>query len=168
MSEPLCTKARLAIKQRNFIGWQGLPAICHAIDLFPGLPTDLKDMPVRHLGESFRPTIFVLLSLEGYYRPMASFDGDQLVLFDGMGPELADGFAPLKADVGEPAAKFNWFFGTVKIQAGEWAYPERGITVFLNTTADTVLHIALYQPTTLNSYVETLRPPLRKTLNKKS
>jgi hypothetical protein len=162
----LCTKARDAIVKRSFVGWQGLPAKCHSKDLLPEIPADLNDWPDRYLGDDFQKTKFAVLTMEGYYRPTASLIGEEIVMFDGMNPDLPGGFAPLQADLGEPVERFDWFYGTLEIKAGEWPFPDRGITVFLNSTADRVLHIALYHPAAMSSYIHTLRPPLRKTLNK--
>jgi hypothetical protein len=108
--------------------------------------------------------VFVLLDITGYYRPTASIRDNKLVLFDGMNPELLGGFARLRDDLGEPVARLDWFYGTLEIPNGEWVYPERGITIFLNTLADKVLHIAVYRCTDLGNYVSTLRPNLRKEL----
>ena len=162
MPSPDCAAIRQAIEGRQFVGWRGLPAGCAAGDLFDDFPTDLTDRPTRPLGDEFRPAVFVLLTLPGYYRPMASLRDGALVLVDGMNPELAGGVAPLLDDLGEPAARFDWHYGTLPIAAGEWVYPERGITVFLNTANNKALHIALYQATTLKDYQRTLRPHLRK------
>jgi hypothetical protein len=64
-------------------------------------------------------------------------------------PELEGGAAPLIADLGLPATRLDGDYGTLPIAQGEWPYPLRGVTLFLNTTSDKVLHLALYQPTTL-------------------
>lgn len=164
MTKLNCTDIRNAIAARDFIGWQGIPPSCSAKDLFDNIPDDLSGRPSRPLGDDFQASVFVLLELDGYYRPMASFRDNKLILFDGMNPELKDGFAPLYNDFGEPAARLDWHYGTLAIPNGEWIYPERGITVFLNTTADKVLHIALYQATNLREYQRALRPMLKKTL----
>lgn len=163
-----CAEVRRAIEGRDFLGWTGLPADCQAREIFPDLPEELTGRPVRYLGDEFRPATFVLLTVEGYYRPMASFNEDRLVMFDGMNPELSGGFAPLKADLGEPPVRLDWFYGTLPIPNGEWAYTTRGITVFLNTNADKVLHLAVYHPTTPDDYMKAVRPHLRKTPLKKS
>lgn len=164
MTKNNCAAIRKAIETRNFLGWQGLPAECTAKELFDNIPDDLSDRPTRSLGDDFQSATFVPVELEGYYRPMANFRQGQLVLFDGMNPDLAGGFAPLHKDLGEPAARLDWYYGTLEIRAGEWVYPERGITVFLNTTADKALHIALYHSTTLAEYNRILRPHLKKKL----
>jgi hypothetical protein len=160
-----CQTASQAIRARHFIGWRGLPAGCAPSALVPGLPDPLPDLgeqPARRLGSDASSAAFVLLDLTGWYRPMASFRAGELVLIDGMNPELEGGAAPLIADLGLPATRLDWDYGTLPIAQGEWPYPERGVTVFLNTTSDKVLHLALYQPTTLEVYLRTLRPPLAK------
>jgi len=162
MTQENCKQIRQAIETQNFLGWHGLAPECTAQELFSNIPSDLTDKPVRPLGDDFSPAVFVLLELAGYYRPMASFRDRQLILFDAMNPELAGGFAPLHTDLGEPAARLDWHYGTLSIPTGEWVYPNRGITVFLNTTADKALHIALYQPTRLSEYQRALRPHLQK------
>ena len=163
-SDP-CANARRAIQTRDFISWRGFPSDCTATDLFPtlpALPSDPAERPVRPLGEDFQPAVFQVLDLPGYYRPTVSFRDDKLVLFDAMNPDITGGFAPLEADLGAPAARLDWYYGTLEMPAGEWIYPARGITVFLNSTFDRVLHIALYHPTTLDAYRADLRPHLRK------
>jgi len=103
-----------------------------------------------------------VLDLPGWYRPMANFRDGGLILVDGMTPELDGGADPLLADLGTPATRLDGDFGTLPISQGEWLYPEHGITLFLNTTSDKVLHLALYAPTTLDVYLGSLRPPLAK------
>ncbi|MDQ2807307.1 MAG: hypothetical protein M3Z04_10420 [Chloroflexota bacterium] len=160
-----CTTARQALETRDFLDWQGLPDACTAHDLWADVPQDLSDLPRRLLGDKAEAAVFVLLDLPGYYRPLASFCAGKLVLFDGTNPELAGGFAPLRANLGEPVARLDWYHGTLPIPAGEWVYPARGITVFVNTTAEEILHIALYRSTSLATYCSSLRPNLRKRLN---
>jgi hypothetical protein len=162
MTQQNCQQIRQAIETRNFLGWQGLSPECTDRELFPNISSDLTDRPVRMLGNDFSPAVFVITELTGYYRPMVSFRDRQSILFDGMNPELAGGFAPLHQDLGEPADRLDWYYGTLPISGGEWVYPSRGITVFLNTTADKALHIALYRSTTLSEYQSKLRPHLQK------
>jgi hypothetical protein len=165
MTIDACQAAARAIRERQFVGWRGLPGGCTPAALVPGLPDplpELADQPARRLGSDASSAAFVVLELPGWYRPMASFRGGSVVLVDGMTPELAGGAAPLLADLGAPAAKLDWDYGTLPIAHGEWPYPERGVTLFLNTTSDKVLHMALYVPTTLEVYLRTLRPPLAK------
>ncbi len=150
-----------AIETRDFVGWHGLPDLCNPGELFDNFPADLSKKATRPLGKSFKPAVSVTLDIAGYYRPTANMRDDVLILFDGMNPELAGGFARLHADLGEPAARLDWFYGTLEMPTGEWVYPERGITVFLDTEADKALHIALYPCADLDAYISTLRPDLQ-------
>ena len=156
-----CAAARKAIETRGFVGWQGLPA-CTGDQLFDGFPADLSDRAKRPLGSSFSSAVFVLLELPGYYRPMANVRDGKLILVDGMNPEIGD-VPALLADLGEPKAKLDWDFGTLPFSEREFVYPERGITLFLNTERDKALHVAVFAATDLETYLETLRPHLRKT-----
>lgn len=160
-----CSVARKQIANRDFVGWTGIPPACDAADLFGAPPADLASRPRRNLGDEFMPAQFWVLDLPGYYRPTASFVGGKLVLFDGMNPELAGPFAALRDDLGAPAGRLDWERGTLKIAGGEWVYPERGITLFVDPDApDTALHIAVYRVTNLDTYRRTLRPHLGKRL----
>ncbi len=151
---------RNAIENRDFVGWKGLPDSCSPDDIFEDFSGDLINGASRPLGKSFKRAIFSVVNVAGYYRPTINTRDGVLILFDGMNPELAGGFVRLHEDLGEPAARLDWAYGTLKIPLGEWVYPERGITVFLNTTADKALHIALYSPADLETYVNVLRPDL--------
>jgi hypothetical protein len=152
---------RTAIERRAFAGWRGLAQALAPRDLFPELEV-VEHWGRRSLGDEFAPADFTVLELPGYYRPTISVRDDVVLLFDGMNPELEDGLGPLSAELGEPAALLDYGHGTLPVKAGEWPYPERGITLFVNTTADRVLHIALYAPTTLDVYLRRLRPHLSK------
>ena len=165
MTTDACETAANAIRVRHFVGWRGLPSGCPSAAMVPGLPNplpDLAEQPARRLGSDASSAAFVMLDLPGWYRPMASFRAGELVLVDGMNPELDGGAAQLLADLGTPGTRLDWDYGTLPIAQGEWPYPDRGITVFLNTTSDKVLHLAVYRPTTLDVYLRTLRPPLAK------
>lgn len=158
-----CSVVGKKIADRDFVGWTGIPVECDAAALFGGLPADLASRPRRNLGDELTPAMFWVLDLPGYYRPTASFVDGKLVLFDGMNPELGGGFAALRDDLGAPVARLDWERGTLPIAAGEWVYPARGITVFVDPEApDTALHIAVYHATTLDAYRRRLRPHLGK------
>jgi hypothetical protein len=155
--------ARRAIESRELVDWRGLPAGLAPHELFPDLPPDQSGWARRSLGAEFAPADFAVLELDGYYRPTVSSRDGIVVMFDGMNPELPGGLGPLSADLGRPAAMLDYSSGTLPVKAGEWPYPERGISLFVNTTAARLLHIALYAPTTLDDYERRLRPHLGKT-----
>lgn len=156
-----CKGAATHIANRDFVGWRGIPPGCGAAELFGPPPPDLAARRPRELGDDRVPAMFWMLELVGYYRPVASIVGGEPVLFDAMNPELAGGFAALRDDLGAPGGRLDWERGVLAIAGGEWVYPERGITLFVEPgAADTALHIAVYHPTTLEHYRRMLRPHL--------
>gem|GEM_PF-6388523 len=155
-----CTTIREAIETRNLTHWKGLPAACRASDLFDHVPADVSDRPQRSLGG--RTARWVLLKLEGYYRPMASFVDGKFVMFDSMNPTLAVKASDLVKQLGTPAARTDWWYGGVEMKDGAYVYPDKGITLFLNSNTRKALHIALYHPTDLAGWKQDLRPRLHK------
>jgi hypothetical protein len=125
-----------------------------------GVAFDANEWPERTLGSV--ATRWHILDTPGYYRPMVSARDGVVVLFDGMNPELDGGWPPLAQDLGEPEAKLEWIDGSVATPAGEWVYPARGITVFLDTQTSLPRHVAVYAQTSLDEYIESLRPALGK------
>jgi hypothetical protein len=79
------------------------------------------------------------------------------VAFDSkllMSPEH---FPGLLVKLGEPAAKLDFIFANVELKAGEWVYPERGLTLFMNPENGYLLRVAAYPKTTLEHYRKDLR-----------
>lgn len=149
-----------AIARRDFAHWTGLPGGLAPADL--GADGDPETWALRHLGDDHVSTRFRVVDLAGYYRPTVSVRDGAVVLFDGMNPETD--FAALVAALGEPEARHDYAFGTLPVPAGEWVYAARGLTLFVNTDPDRVLHVALYAATTPGEYAARLRPQLKKTL----
>jgi len=150
-----CERAAWAIRDRDVIGWQGLPTGCRPEDLF-GVPVD-DQWGERQLGEDCEPARSRLLDIDGYYRPMAFVRDGDVVLFDGMNPALSVSWRTLADDLGEPETRLDWVHGTVPMPAGEMVYARRGITVSLNPSNEFVAYLTLYPPTDVDHYVRLLR-----------
>jgi hypothetical protein len=160
--------ARERIGAVDLVGWDGLPSGRSPHDLFGELPDDTSAWAQRPLGEAFERAAFAVIDVPGYYRPTVSVRDGVVVLFDGMNPELREGLEALTADLGAPDARLDYRHGTLPVPGGEWVHAARGLTLFVNTTADTALHVALYAPTTTEAYRAALRPHLGKTLRPKA
>lgn len=154
-----CDAAKMAIETRRFVGWTGLPEGCSPEEMF-GVVFDPDEWPERTLGAE--ATRWHVLDTPGYYRPMVSARRGIVVLFDGRTPQIDGGWAPLAKDLGEAEANLEWLNGGVPTPGGEWVYPSRGITIFLDPEGNIPLHVALYAPTTLEVYETTLRPKFGK------
>lgn len=152
------------IVSAQLVGWHGLPAACRPNDLFGELSNDTSEWAQRPLGEDYERAAFAVLDLPNYYRPTVSVRDGEVVLFDGMNPELAGGLCPLLEDLGLPETELDYSHGTLPVPRGEWVFPRRGVTLFLNATGESALHVALYQATSVEAYRRRLRPHLGKTL----
>src|SRR5262245_42249155 len=159
-----CDAARRAIETHHFVGWQGLPAACGPDALF-GTPFD-DQWGMQSLGASFERARSRVLDLGGYYRPMAYVRDGQVVLFDGMNPELDGGWSPLSAGLGAPEATLDWVLGTTPMPGGERVHAARGITIFLNPANDKVVYVSVYAPTTVDEYSRRLRLGREKDVNR--
>jgi hypothetical protein len=154
MTETTCEDARRAIEARKFVGWRGLPAGCSPADLF-GIAADDEWGTRRLGGQSAQQR---LLDVAGYHRPLLTVRDGVVVLFDGAYPELDGGWEALHADLGDPVSRLDYQDGTIVVAAGEWVYPDRGIAVYLSSDASKVYHVAVFAPTTLETYQDRLRP----------
>ena len=159
-----CADARDRITRVELVRWPGLPSGCRPSELFPELSDDTSQWAVRPLGGEYERAAFAVVDLPGYYRPTVSVRDGAVVMFDGMNPRLAGGLEPLVSDLGDPEARLDYRHGTLSVERGEWVYPSRGATLFVNTTADAALHVALFRPMTCEQYLRLLRPHLGKTL----
>lgn len=160
MTATTCNDARTAITARQFVGWRGLPAGCRPEELV-GIAFD-DGWGMRRLGEALEPARMRVLEVGGYYRPLVTVREGEVVMIDGMNPELAGGWSALEADLGAPDARRDFVFGSTPMAGGERVYASRGITVFVNPENQFVLYVALYAPTTVSDYLARLRPDLTK------
>jgi hypothetical protein len=158
-----CETAREHIEHVALSDWTGLPQGCTPAGMFGDLG-DPSEWAVRPLGEDFQRAAFRVLELGGYYRPTLSARDGRVILFDGMNPELTGDYTELIEDLGDPDERLDYSHGTLPVSGGEWIFAARGMTLFVNTTADTLLHVALYTPTTASDYRARLRPHFGKTL----
>jgi hypothetical protein len=157
-----CESARQIISSLDLRTWQGLPAHCDWQAWTGPLPSDWQEVYARPLGSNFRPAHQLNVDVPGYLNPHLYFVEGEAVLFEAMvGPHLLF-FKELVKELGKPADKLDWDFGTLPLPASEYVYPARGITLFLNTDKDRALHIGLFAPTTLAMYMENLRPRFGK------
>lgn len=157
-----CNRALEQIKNRDFIAWKGLPSACDW-SLFAGeLPKEWELVAERFLGSNFVRGKVLKVEAEGYLQASMAFLDEKAILFEAKGPELATSLETLLHDLGAPADKLDWQFGFLSCPKSEYIYPERGITLFMNTDLTKVYHIALYASTSLENYLENIRPKFGK------
>jgi hypothetical protein len=152
-----CGALAEAIARRDFVGWRGLNPACRPGHLVKNLPADPERFRRRRLGRDGIDAQTAVVELSGYDRPHVSIRDGAVALFDAR-PELDA--AALLADLGEPDAKLDAYFGTLKKPEGEWVWASRGIAIW--KSGDNVFHLALFRPTSVENYEATLSPDLRK------
>lgn len=156
-----CTSIREMIIQRSFTHWRGFNETCTPALLLERPPLDFSEAAFWNLGDSRVRSAFIPVVLVGYDRARVSYQEGRAVLFSAAYPEIAGNLKSLLDELSEPAAKLDWHHGLLEMPTGEWVYSSRGITLFLNSSFENLLHIALYAATTLNDYTTRLRPDLQ-------
>lgn len=160
MSRESCATALQYFRHRNFQAWPGLPAGCAVTDV-EGVFELSAAYAVGHLGERHAQASFRVASVEGYLEPVRLwYRDDTVVLLTGDYPETTE-LSVLLAAYGEPQAKAGYHQGVLEIAEGEWMYPERGITLFLNADYSRLAKVAAYAPTSVEDYVAQLSPQER-------
>lgn len=152
-----CELAINAIKTLKFQDWKGLPAACDWTALHGDATETLAEVPTQK----------VFVKQEGYTRAYFHYRDGNPHLFEGMLPQIEGDGITLVASYGEPAAKLDWYYGTLEMEAGEFVYPDRGITLFTSPSSGKVLHVSVYPATDLETYTSTYRLNLQKKLRPK-
>lgn len=159
----LVRRAKAAIEQRNLIDWRGLPPQARPEPLF-GVTPDGNWGEAR-LGEARILARRRILEIEGYYRPTLYCRDRGIALFEGTNPRLIHTWPELQAGLGRPDRVIGWCHDGFDLPDGEHVYARRGIAFRVNPANDFVIHVLLFAPTTIDDYLERLRPPPPPILN---
>jgi hypothetical protein len=155
-----CADALRAIQARDFRSWGGLPPTCTPERIAGVFPREGGSEGRRHLG-SVEASFWPARALE-YKEPLEiHVAGGRVVRIDAVRPDLSGGLAAHLAALGEPAAKRRYYDDVIKIDDGEWVWPERGIAIYLNPDHRFVNRIALFRATDLPTYQRELELNLR-------
>ncbi len=151
MQTQSCASALKALAELRFEEWIGLPTDCSRDDLAKQFePTGGRGTFV--LGSKRTSAEFEQLSFPIGTEHLKLWMVDSKVAM----VELANPKIQLKElleKLGEPDAKleFAWDVLTLK---GEWVWPKRGLTLFVNPENHEPLGVAVYPATTVEAYVE--------------
>jgi len=133
-----------------------------------GLPSDLPVDEVLRLfdpigGEGRAPlgsgeAGYVLARGGVYSQPVRVWmDRGSAIVADVATPELVDLLPGLRAGLGAAEVALAYRWGTVPVESGEWVYTSRGLTLFVNTDATRLVHVAVYSPAAETDYEQRLR-----------
>jgi hypothetical protein len=157
-----CSNAIELFDHQQFSQWHGLSEDCTPSWIATHAGGDLRQANTHWLGEKKQPASFLGLKFQGYDEVVRLwFRGDKTVILEAKYPALKD-VKSLLAHLATPTAKLDYYFGVVRNQQGEYVYPDRGITLFMNTGRDNVVKIWVYAPMDLQAYMDEihyLEPP---------
>jgi hypothetical protein len=156
-----CTTALRTFANRQFINWAGLPPSCSLEEVTQHFPLLNDGVGLARLGRKKRQ--FRMLVVQGYDHPVRIWlDGPRVLMLDVQYPTFSSEVPVVLKELGEPEAKLDYDWGTLPIERGEWVYPNRGLTLFMTSNNLSVLHLAVFLRTTMQTYEENFRLHLGK------
>ena len=154
----MCSPALSQIEQRAWEGWRGLPSECTWDIVTERFSPKFEGTVAFHLGTSREPASHQELTVEGFARPVRTWERDQQVVLIEVDATDSDQDLPVR--LGPPTGTLDYYFMTSKIEGGALVFPDKGIAVLTNADHTTVLKILLFSPTSLEHYTESLHHPV--------
>ncbi|WP_433273107.1 hypothetical protein ACQPZF_18155 [Actinosynnema sp. CS-041913] len=146
---------RQHIETRDFRGWRGLPEDADYAEFQARFPR-LVDADARGLlGSANEPAYFSVHIGDGYPQHLTAWRRDtRLLMVETELPRMVTPLDDLTAELGEPAARLDYFWGILTVPEGAHIYPGNGITLFIGPERQ-VLKFALFTPCDLEEYLRT-------------
>ena len=143
-------------------GWEGLSDLSLA-DLTSAFPRDSDWSGTAHLGRRQRETHYLWSLVPGSDQKLRVwFEIDRVILIDLACPGTIrtrpDDLAGLLAEV--PTALDTWL-GTLPMPQSQLVFPRKGLAAFVNRETQSIWHLALLRPQTLDEYVDNLQIDMR-------
>ena len=143
-------------------GWNGLPDLSVA-DLTSAFPRDSDWSGTAHLGRCQKETHYLWAIVPGSdHKLRVWFEVDRVILLDlacsGTLRTRPDDLAALLAEA--PTALDTWL-GTLPMPQSQLVFPRKGLAAFVNRETQSIWHLALLRPQTLEEYVDNLQIDMR-------
>lgn len=158
MNDKLITEAAFrSVAELVFFAWRGFPASCSYLD-FSSNFAPLTDA----YGESRLGRLSLLRRYRMHTPPGQSYsmqvwyENDSLLMVVITFPKLADKTQLLFDSLGEPSEKIDYHIDVGIIENGCWVYPNKGISIFVDTPGASVMKVALYKECSLEHYRDKL------------
>jgi hypothetical protein len=156
-----CHAALNTFARKAFETWRGLPADCAAEELFRVAPLLNTGIARGVRGRSKRWLYSRVVRFERYAEPVRvwqyALEDKRIVLLEVDYPALPQAPNQLLQVIGEPEARLDCYWDILRLPAGEWVYPARGISLLVNVPTRTWLRVTVFAATTLTKYLEELR-----------
>jgi hypothetical protein len=143
-------------------GWQGLSDLSLA-EFTSAFPRDSDWSSTAQLGRRHREANYLWALVPGLDEKLRVwFEMDRVILLDlacsGTFRSRPDHLAGLLIEV--PTALDAWR-GTLPMPESELVFPQHGLAAFVNRETQSIWHLALFLPQTLDEYVDNLRVDMR-------
>lgn len=156
-----CASALQDFATRVFTRWTGLPESCSLPEVIQQFRLMNDGVGLARLGERKRE--FRMLIVPEYEHPVRIWsDGPKVLMLDAEYPSFSSEVAVLLNELGEPQAKLDYDWGMIRIEKGEWVYPDRGLALFFADDNSRVFHLAVFPRTTMQNYEENFQLHLGK------
>ena len=158
-----CISALNNFAARDFIKWTGLPESCSLADVSQQFRLLDDDVGLIRLGDTKRE--FRIFAVPGYEHPVRIwFEGQKVLMLDVEYTSFLLETPVLLKELGEPEAKLDYDWGTMRLEKSEWIYVDRGLALFLAPDSSRVFHLAAFSRTTEQGYKENFQLHLGKRL----
>jgi len=157
-----CSDAWRAISAREYRHWNGLPETCHYPDFETTFRRLRDEFGQGTLGRTHHAANYRMHVGEGYPQNLKVwFRGEDILLIESRHPKLPCFSQEFLRHLGKPEKELDYHLDVMRIPAGAWVYPARGITVFLDAGRNEVMGIALFHPCSLTKYLDEIHPDAR-------
>jgi hypothetical protein len=145
-----------AFARQDFRNWQGLPKSTEFGEVVLLFPAESEWEGTGRLGSEQDEHQYRYVRIEEFEHPARVWlQADNVILLDLEYP-IAN-LDELINHLGAPDAKQDSYLGTFLVEKSEWIYAQRGLTLFVNPEARTLLRIAAFQQSDLENYLKHLR-----------
>lgn len=139
-------------------GWRGLPADLSLAQLTKAFSRDSDWSGSAQLGRRHREAGYLWVDIpEPNAKLRVWFDGERIILLDLACSWIRVTPHQLTSLLAEPPAFLDTWQGTLPMPKSELVFPEHGLSAFINRATNSIWHLALFPPVTLETYKDDLR-----------
>jgi hypothetical protein len=147
---------------RNLRSFAGLAVSTSLDDVAAVFDLDRSWHGQGPLGSARHRTDWFNAAAAGFARGARVWANDgTVVLIDATDVVLAEPLPSLLDALGEPETRLNSFQGTFEVEANEYVYARRGLTLYVDRAIETPRRIAAFTPCSLERYQRDLRLDLQ-------
>ena len=155
----LCSEAWSMITGRDYRNWNGLPHSCSYSDFDAAFSRLRDEYGLGTLGSANRRVMYRTHIANGYPDNLKVwFQENSILLIEIKYPILPYPSEVVLEHFGPPDIKLDYQLDIMPVSHGAWVYPNRGLTLFLDSSHTKLMGIALFHSCNIAYYLEQLHP----------